>query len=134
MNLYKKIENNIKEFFLSSFEYTKKESMIFLIIFLLMIIGTIFIIGILSDLLLKISLMYILISIALIIRLSDVINDLIEYIIIVYLLPYIFLIMLIDKNLKKFVPYKGNDLMQIRLYKLKLIKRKVRINKLKFWK
>jgi hypothetical protein len=33
-----------------------------------------------------------------------------------------------------FVPYRGNNAMKIRQLKLKKLERKVRINKLKFWK
>ena len=134
MKFFKKIEKKIKDFFNESMDYNKKEGILFIVIFFIMIILTIGISGIFSKLLLQMGIIYVLFSFAIILYLIDVDDFIVEYIILVLLLPYICLIMLIDNIFKKFVPYRGDNPMLIRSYKIRYLKRKARINKIKFWK
>jgi len=134
MKFFKKIEKKIKDFFNESMDYNKKEGILFIVIFFIMIILTIGISGIFSKLLLQMGIIYVLFSFAIILYLIDVDDFIVEYIILVLLLPYICLIMLIDNIFKKFVPYRGDNPMLIRSYKIRYLKRKSRINKIKFWK
>jgi len=134
MNIFKKTEKKIKDWFEQSMTYNHQEVIIFLIIFIFMVLFTIGIGGIFSILWVQVGIIYLFISLALCLKLIDTETKFEEYAIIICLLPYIILLMLIDKVYKKFIPYRGDDPMLLRSYKVRYFKRKARINKLKFWK
>lgn len=134
MNIFKRIENKINKFFEQSMIYNKNEIIIFLIFFFIFIILPVIIGMLFYTLLAKISTIYILSSIILCLILIDADNKISEYAIIIYLLPYIFLLMFLDKIFIKFIPYRGDDPMLLRSYKVRYFKRKSRLNKFKFWK
>ena len=133
MNIFKRTEEKIDDFFMKSMDYDKKEGIIFSSIFFFLILLPLIIGLIFSALLAKISIIYLLISFVLCLILIDA-DDWVGYIIVIFLLPYIFLLMRIDKIFLKFIPYKGDDPMLIRSYKVRYLKRKAKINRLKFWK
>jgi len=63
-----------------------------------------------------------------------IINDLkIEYMIIICF-PFYLLYAILINIVHKRIPYSGNDPLILRSQKLKILTRKVRINRLKFWK
>jgi hypothetical protein len=134
MNIFKKIDNKVSKFFEKSMIYNKKEGIIFLIIFFILILLPLFLGVLLYTPLAKISMIYMIISIIFILILIDTEYYNCQYFIIIYLLPYIFLMMFLDSIFLKFIPYRGDDPLIMRYYKIRTLKRKAYINKLKFWK
>ena len=134
MNIFKKIEKKINDFFEKTVNYTQKEGIIFIIIFLFMILFTIGIGAIFSMVWVKIGVIYLMTSFGAVMSLLETYNKFGEYVIIIWLLPYIILLMLIDKIYSKYIPYRGNDPMLIRADKVRYFKRRAQINRFKFWK
>jgi len=132
--MIKKIENKIEDFFMKSMDYSKNEGILALVIFLLCIIIGVSLLFLFSTVIGKIGTVYVLLSIFFTIYLTEAYNDTIEYTITIFLLPYIILLMVIDKIFLQFIPYRGNDPLLIRKYKLRTLKRMIIKNKLKFWK
>lgn len=133
MNIIQKIIKSVDDFLSNTIEYNKKEGIIFLIIYFLIIIGIVAIGGIFSKIWVYIGMAYISTSFMSVMSLDND-NDAIRFIICTYLSPYIFLMMLLDKIFKKFVPYRGDNPMMIRSYKIRTLKRKAIVNKIKYWK
>jgi hypothetical protein len=134
MNIFKKEEMRIDDFFMKSMDYSKKEGIVAFIIYvciILLFFGSLYFI---SLMMFKIGVVYFILSIILILSLTEIDNKAINYIVIIYLLPYIYLLMGLDKVFIKFIPYRGVNPMMIRKYKLRTLKRKMIRNKLKFWK
>ena len=130
MKLIKNIEKKIDDFFMKSMDYNQKEGIVFIVIFFFLIILTVGISAIFSTLLAKIGIVYVMLSFVVCMSLLEKNNKIIEYMIIVFLLPYILLLMFIDKMFLKVVPYRGDDPMLIRSFKMKKLKKKIRRKKI----
>lgn len=133
INFIKRKAKSIKDFFEKPTDMTNTEMSFTLVIFLLMVILSI-VIFLPFGIVYKISLVYCLSCLWALLTTVNIDTDLAYDVCFYYSLPYILLMMLSIKITSKFIPYRGNDPMLIRSGKIKYLKRKVKINRLKFWK
>ena len=134
MNLVKRIKNNIIEFFEKPMDYTNKEGSWIIGLWILFVIISILMFLPFNALACKISLMYLISCFLFLMTAVNLDTDWTFSAAFSFSTPYLLLIMLSSKIIDKFVPYRGNDPMKLRAYKVKILIRKTRINKLKFWK
>lgn len=132
---YKNFYKSLNDYFEKESDYTTIEFLLVCLISLAVFIGTSLLFMLISILVSKFFLIYIFLSILILLLLTgEFIKSLkIIEIIIVFELPLILTYMLTNSIYYKFRRYKGNDPMILRTYKLKSLKRKIFINKLKFW-
>lgn len=135
LKIIKYIEHKIDQFFEKSpMDYNKRESILFIVLFVTIIIGSIIMFYFISFFIFKITVVYFVLSFVLTLKMCDIDNKPIIKLICTYLLPYIFLLIFMDNIFSKFLPYRGENLILIRKYKLRTIKRKVYVKKITFWK
>lgn len=132
--MIKYTRKKFEHFFNKENNYNKKENIMLVAIWVIFIMMSFSVPLLFSVLVTKISIVYFMICMSLALILVDDGTKLKDEITIVFCIPYLLLFMLSDTILKRFVPYRGKDKMKIRAYKIKVLTRKVKINKLKFWK
>jgi hypothetical protein len=134
-NPIKHITRKIDNFFSSEYTFNKKESIFLIIIFVIFIALSIslpyLLVGVLSA---KISFLYLTITFLCFLSAANCDKDWMFGIAFRLAAPYILMLMVSVGIVGYFVPYKGKDPMKLRYAKLKVLKRKAKINKFKFWK
>ena len=134
INPYKYIRSKIEEFFEGEFTFEGKEAVFFIIIFCLMIVGSVTLPLLISNMASKISFTYFALVFMVIIGAANNDYDWLFAVAIHLAFPYLLMLILTSRIIEPFARYKGNDPMEMRYYKIRTLKRKARINKLKFWK
>lgn len=133
-NPYKHIKKKIDDFMDSTYDFNRNETIAIISLFVLFIAISIVLPLLISTTASKVSFLYLSFVFTSFIMAA---NNETEWMFTVsgYLaVPYIFMVMLSVTIVRYFVPYKGDDPMKLRYYKLQTLKRKAKINKLKFWK
>ena len=134
MNFIKRTKKNMVNFFEDPISFNIKESIWGICIFVFFVIFSIMIFLPFSLLAAKISLSYFASCFLSLMMAVNIDADWAFDVSFHYSFLYLLMMMLSFKIVGIFVPYRGDDPMMIRAYKVRYFKRKAKINKLKFWK
>lgn len=136
LKIVKRVEDYITSYMETDSFLNKSETIIFFILLFLVEFGVVVLSALIPHLPWVVG-FYVVISFILSVFIIDRLDDIepnILYGFYVFLVPHLFLIVGVDKFINLFIPYRGKDILILRRYKLKMIKRRIRINKLKFWR
>ena len=134
INPYKYLRKKVDKFFDDEISFNEKEVIILVAIFVVFVMLSLGLPLLISKMASQISFIYFIITFSSIMMAVVNESNILFNIACHISVPYIMMFFLSTYILKPFIPYKGNDPMKIRYYKLKRLKKKARINKLKFWK